>query len=381
MKSVQLKSEMLSFILIAEEFPSHSGGVAYFSDVLAKRYHSQGQLKGVISISSFIPEPREFKVNHIILPSRNYGSMPLDHIVPFRKINSAIFKLKNRLSGSLSKPILEALAELNYDPLLDVLFFTYQVHFPNLFTLIHQHFNGKQWILYHGLDLLGYKRSPEIITRTCDVANKVFFNSNATLNLFTELGFKSKNTEILHPFLDTPYLKQLKLEPLEQLEKKLDIEIKGSIVITSICRLVKRKGIHFAVEMIKSLINKGFKIKYLIAGDGPESENLKKLVSREHLENNIFFLGYVDDIMKYSLLHISKVFLMPNYDDGGTDFEGFGISFLEAGYYDNLVVGGNHGGSVEALDLIEKSISFNPERIDDRSNTESRIIKYLENEI
>lgn len=69
---------MKQIIIIAEEFPSHSGGVSYFSDVLAKKYHKENVLKGVISLSPFALEKRVFPIIHVPLTGRNYGSFPLD---------------------------------------------------------------------------------------------------------------------------------------------------------------------------------------------------------------------------------------------------------------------------------------------------------------
>ena len=40
---------------------------------------------------------------------------------------------------------------------------------------------------------------------------------------------------------------------------------------------------------------------------------------------------------------------MPTHSLGNSDFEGFGISFIEASYFENVVFGGVHGGVPEAI--------------------------------
>lgn len=345
-------------ILICEEYSSRPGGVAYFSDVLAKKYHREGELKGVISLSPDEPAARNFPVEHILLSRRSYGKMPLDQYPLTRKINSLFFKVYIGLTGGQWKPVLKALKALEYRPGEDVLFFTYQVHFPDLFSRLYRHYGGEQWILYHGLDLLGFKNHPQKVQQNTRVAGKVIFNSRATQQLFGDLGYTAGKQEVIHPFLDEEYLESLDLLTLAEMEQRTGLALKDQIIITSICRLVRRKGIHFALEIVEELVRQGRPIQYLIGGTGPELERLKNLVEEKGLTSTVHFLGYVDDLLKYSILNISKVFLMPNYDDGGDDFEGFGISFLEAGYYDNLVIGGKHGGAEEALEMISNGYSF-----------------------
>ena len=367
-------------IVIAEEFPSHSGGVAYFSDVLAKKYYKEGILKGVVSLSSFPVEDRTFPLVHVPLSGRNYGSFPLDNFVLTRKVNTLLYNTYSAVTGRLWKPVVKALIDLGYQPEQDILFFTYQVHQPKLFNKLYQEFKGEQWMLYHGLDLLGFSKYPIYVNEVSENASKILFNSKATQNLFTELGFKSNvPQEVVHPFLDKDYLKSLDLYTRDQLENKLGINLKNTAIIASVCRLVKRKGIHFAIDIVGKLIKEaGINIQYFIGGSGPELEFLKRKVENLGLNSHIHFLGYVDDLLKYSLLNMSQVFLMPNYDDGGEDFEGFGISFLEAGYYNNYVIAGNHGGAIEAVNYLDNFDLVDVQNTDSLKKIEHKLAKLLE---
>lgn len=371
---------MKQIIIIAEEFPSHSGGVSYFSDVLAKKYHKENVLKGVISLSPFALEKRVFPIIHVPLTGRNYGSFPLDDFWLTRKLNSLLYKTYATLTGRLWRPVVKALQAIDYKPENDVLFFTYQVHQPDLFKILYQKFKGDQWMLYHGLDLLGSKRFPKPVEDVSRNATRILFNSKATKNLFTELGFSSAAPQdVMYPFLDEDHLRTLKLYSVDQLESSIGVDLKNTIVFTSICRLVKRKGIHFAIDIVETLIkDKHFNIQYFIGGAGPEMQFLKDKVERIGLSAHIHFLGYVDDLLKYSLLNKSKVFLMPNYDDGGGDFEGFGISFLEAGYYGNHVIAGNHGGAIEAMEALDDFDLVDVHNKHDLKRIENKLAKLLE---
>jgi len=52
---------------------------------------------------------------------------------------------------------------------------------------------------------------------------------------------------------------------------------------------------------------------------------------------------------KFPPLNISSIFIMPNRGEKGNDFERFGISFLEASYFKNVVIGGRSGGASKAI--------------------------------
>ncbi len=121
----------------------------------------------------------------------------------------------------------------------------------------------------------------------------------------------------------------------------------NTFVIISVARLVKRKGTEFLIKAVSKINDDN--IKLFIIGNGPEKENLTKLVTDLNLNNKVFILGKVDDIIPYyNLAHVS---VLPSYmmvDDG--DFEGLGLVLLEAQSYGVSVIGTRSGGIPEAFD-------------------------------
>lgn len=63
------------------------------------------------------------------------------------------------------------------------------------------------------------------------------------------------------------------------------------IIILSIGRLHYQKGFEMAIESCKKLIDKGYKIKWNIIGEGEEREKLTDLIKVNKLENNVKLLG------------------------------------------------------------------------------------------
>ncbi len=95
--------------------------------------------------------------------------------------------------------------------------------------------------------------------------------------------------------------------------------------ISCVARLVEYKRVNdliMAVNIIKEEIPD---IQCKIIGTGPEEKNLKQLAKNLQLEDNIEFLGFVeehDDVMK--VVNSSHVFCLPSI------VEGFGIVIIEA---------------------------------------------------
>jgi len=121
----------------------------------------------------------------------------------------------------------------------------------------------------------------------------------------------------------------------------------GRYIIT-VSRLVARKGIDTVIRVMPRLIRMFNDLYYIVAGDGEQRNKLADLAREKGLTDRVIFVGPVSEEEKIALLEASSVFVMPvrrlSYD-----FEGFGISIIEAESVGLPVVVGNSGGAPEAL--------------------------------
>ncbi len=102
-------------------------------------------------------------------------------------------------------------------------------------------------------------------------------------------------------------------------------------------RLNEHKNVDILIKSIKIIKKQNPGIKCIIVGDGPEKNNLKKLVIESNLEKNIKFTGFIKDYNQVlSLIKSSKVFVLPSTR------EGFGIVVIEANACGIPVVTTNH---------------------------------------
>jgi glycosyltransferase involved in cell wall biosynthesis len=90
--------------------------------------------------------------------------------------------------------------------------------------------------------------------------------------------------------------------------------------IITVGRLSKEKGHQILIEAFSHVNDKSWRLD--IVGDGPEMENLKRLVQQLELHSNVHFHGYKKEF-NY-LLAKASIFVLPSY------YEGFPNALLEA---------------------------------------------------
>lgn len=122
----------------------------------------------------------------------------------------------------------------------------------------------------------------------------------------------------------------------------------GKVNITTISRLDKDKGFDLAVGAAKLLKDNNYKYIWKIYGEGPERNNISKLIKKNDLENNMILQGFkfnTGAILKDTtiLVHPSK-------------YEGKSNTIDEAKFYEVPVVATNFPTVTEQLDNNINSI-------------------------
>jgi phosphatidylinositol alpha-1,6-mannosyltransferase len=132
-------------------------------------------------------------------------------------------------------------------------------------------------------------------------------------------------------------------------------------VILSVGRLVQRKGFDRVIENIPLLLAEGLDVHYLVCGRGPMESELKSLTSRLGVEKRVHFAGYVPDEELAGYYAACDLFAMLTFfDTKAASIEGFGIVYLEAGYFSKPVIASRVGGVVDAVHHEESGILVDP---------------------
>jgi len=109
-----------------------------------------------------------------------------------------------------------------------------------------------------------------------------------------------------------PYVNNKEIEKLRnQLGIKADEK-----VLFFVGRITVLKNIDFILHSLKCLKDSGFKFKMIFAGSGPDMEDMKKLMDKLQLNDEVQFLGRVTDREEVAKLYrLADLFLFPSLYD------------------------------------------------------------------
>jgi len=139
-------------------------------------------------------------------------------------------------------------------------------------------------------------------------------------------------------------------------------------VILTVGNLVERKGHDVVLKSLPKVLGEVPNTVYLIVGDGKQKQNLKELVDELDLGEQVIFTGRVPDKELPEYYNACNVFIMPSREIG-SDIEGFGIVFLEAGACSKPVIGGRSGGVGDAVEDGVSGILVDPTNVEEISQT------------
>lgn len=135
--------------------------------------------------------------------------------------------------------------------------------------------------------------------------------------------------------------------------------IPKDIDILSVSNLIKTKGIDLNIKAMHKLKVMYPNLKYYIIGDGPEKENLIKMVETYDLEKNVFFTGKLPhkEVMKY--MRNCKIFSLPSWQ------EGFGVVYVECMLQQKPVIAVKGEGIEDVINHMENGILVEPKNVED----------------
>ncbi|MGC8832361.1 MAG: glycosyltransferase family 4 protein [Thermoproteota archaeon] len=169
------------------------------------------------------------------------------------------------------------------------------------------------------------------------LAQRIGVNSRSTLGLLP--GALRGKARVLYPGVD-----------VEALDKALEESPRqgGGETILFVGRMVRRKGPDLLLKAFAMLLKEHPDARLVMVGDGPFLSSLKDLARQLKLEDKVTFTGALRGKPLYSRYAECDVFAMPSRQTT-TDVEGFGMVFLEAGFFAKPSVGTRTGGIPEAI--------------------------------
>jgi len=195
-------------------------------------------------------------------------------------------------------------------------------------------------------------------------------NSEYTKNVIISIENTVKNNVKIIPMgVDTLRFNPCKASDLRNV---YDAEY----LILSIGRLVDKKGIEYLIRAMKDVIKVFPNAKLIIGGSGPDMDKLVKICDNLGLNNNVIFVGYIDNSVLPKYYASSDLFVLPSIETKGGDTEGLGVVLLEAMGCGTPVIGSNIGGITDIIVNGINGFLIIPENPQDLSD---KIIKILSN--
>lgn len=166
------------------------------------------------------------------------------------------------------------------------------------------------------------------IERNYDKFKKIIFVSKEGKDSFIKVFPEMKEkTMVCNNLIDADKILELSKEkiPEEDLSKinKLENTQKGTTIFINVGRhQEKQKKLSRLIEAATMLKKDNMNFKIIFIGDGPETEEYKKQVKNNQLENNIIFLGKKQN--PYPYFKIADCVVLTS------DYEGYPVVFLES---------------------------------------------------
>lgn len=179
-----------------------------------------------------------------------------------------------------------------------------------------------------------------------------FAGSGATENQLRSFGY-NKDVKVI-PF-GVGYEKPNK-QMIEKLSKEANEKFnlsENEFVFSFVGRVVESKRIQFSLKALKKIKDQGFKFKFIICGKGNYQAQIKDLIKKLDLQDDVLFLGYVEDIDLGRVYARSNLFLFPSLLDN------FGLVKVDAAAFETPSLMIKDSNSAYGTEHLHNSILIN----------------------
>lgn len=170
-------------------------------------------------------------------------------------------------------------------------------------------------------------------------SNKFIVVCDYCKDILTNIGIKKNSITVIPSSININKISENKKNEVKNKLKDKDIDI------LSVGRLIERKGFHKLIMSIKNLKIKFPQIKLIIVGDGPDLNELIKLIKKNALDQNVEILINVNDQELSEFYKRTKIFALTSYLTDYGDTEGCPTVFSEASFYSLPLIGGTDSGA------------------------------------
>ena len=227
------------------------------------------------------------------------------------------------------------------------------------------------------------KLKKKVDEKTYSNYEKIIFVSKDNLKKFEKVYPNIDNKkQVIYNYINSDLILKKSKENVEKFEK-------GTINFVTVARLVEQKGIDRLIRVHSKLIQHGLKHNFYVIGDGPEKENLTKMIRKNNVEKTFKLCGKKKN--PYPYIKQADYFCLFSY------FEGYGMVLDEAkilnkrilitdtaareaieNYEKARIVPNNEQGIYKELEKILKNKNTNREETIETHNANKEILEEIE---
>jgi phosphatidylinositol alpha-1,6-mannosyltransferase len=326
-------SQAMNILMLTDLFLPHSGGSRVYYYNLYK--HLATDFPDEVTIlTTKIPGGEEF--------DRRVCTESLRIVRRFRPLDG--WKYHQLPKGILS---LMPAVRLIHERRVDVLHCG-DLYPPGAIGLLLKRWTGMPYLMFsHGDEISqteNRRYQPRVRDRIYCGADFVVAANQFAYRHLLRIGVRPERLRKITPGVDRDRFRPLPRN--RELAGRLGLE--RSTVLLSVGRLAPKKGFPLVLQAVAKAARQCERLRYLIAGDGPERPQLERMVHDLGITEAVTFLGDVPQEKLAELYNLCDVFVLANREAEG-DVETFGMVFLEASAVGKPVVGGRSGGTAEAV--------------------------------
>ncbi|MCI3927149.1 glycosyltransferase [Paenibacillus sp. TRM 82003] len=127
-------------------------------------------------------------------------------------------------------------------------------------------------------------------------------------------------------------------------------EMDGIVKLTTIARLVEKKGVEYGIRAVARALKTNPNIEYQIVGDGPLRKSLEVLIEELGVGEQVTLLGWLDQAEVVRILEDTHLFLAPSVTASDGDQEGIPVVLMEALSMGIPVISTEHSGIPELVE-------------------------------
>lgn len=237
----------------------------------------------------------------------------------------------------------------------------------------------KYGVFIYGAEILGcpsrWKR--HLLQRVCQRADYLFPIAEYTAEKMTRIVQDPPCLRIVPCVMEVERMERYRSGSKEAIKRSLNLE--GKRVLLTASTLEPRKGHLLTLEALSRIKDEFPDLIYVYTGKGSAQDAIEKRIQQLGLKERVRGVGFVDYAELMNLYQAADLFIMVSYNPQNPhDYEGFGIVYLEAAYWQVPSIAARYAGPAEVIEHGTTGMLVDPENIEELETTLRNLLSHPE---